>query len=129
MSFEEDYFDVLKSIEAAIVSTYATQPESKDRHAEKAVSGLVRYYNAALKEKKPPNLKLKPPEQAFYDAVKGAVEAHMGGKQLAGDEQPITVEEAVACLKRIDRSIEQMMKMHGMSGQKYLEFVKGYQQE
>lgn len=127
MSFEEQYFDVLKSIEGAIVRAYAAQPASKDHHAEKAVSGLIRTYNAALKGKKPPTLKLKPPEQAFYDDVKAALEAHMSGAALDDAHQHITLEEAVACLKRIRRSIEQMTNMHRLGGSKYLEFVRDYQ--
>ncbi len=129
MSFEEEYFDVLKSIEGAIVKVYATMPESQDRHVEKALGGLVRYYNAALKERKPPTLKFKMQEKAFFDTLKGTMEAHMSGDGHFEAYRLVTLEEAVLCLKRIHRSVEQMIKLHGMSGNKYLEFVKGYQEK
>lgn len=126
MSFEEEYFDVLQTIEGAIVRAYAALPESKDRHVDKGLSGLVRYYNAALKEKKPPSLNLKPQEKPYFDTVKAGLEAHMSGDGLTEAYRMITLEEAVLCLKRIQKSVGQMMKLHGMSGTAYLEFVKSH---
>ncbi|MEL6151023.1 MAG: hypothetical protein AAFV33_05020 [Chloroflexota bacterium] len=126
MSFEEEYFDVLRSIEEGIVRAYAAVPESKDRHVDKAIGSLVRYYNAALKEKKPPNIKLNPQDKTLYDSVKAALEAHMSGDGLTENFRLVTLEEGVLCLKRIKKSVEQMMKLHGQSGNHYLEFVKGY---
>jgi hypothetical protein len=127
MSFEQEYFDVLKSIEAGIVRAYAAMPQSKDRHAEKALKSLIRYYNAALKERKPPSIKLNPPEKTHYDSIKAALESHMNAEGLLAKQRLVTLEEGVQCLKRIHRSVEQMMKLHGIGGNAYLEFVKGYQ--
>ncbi len=127
MSFEEEYFDVLKSIEAGIVRAYAAMPESKDRHAQKALKSLIRYYTAALKERKPPSIKLNPQEKTHYDSTKAAIEAHMSADGLFAEQRMVTVEEGVQCLKRIHRSVEQMIKLHGLSGNAYLEFVKDYQ--
>ncbi|MEM6284624.1 MAG: hypothetical protein AAF787_20715 [Chloroflexota bacterium] len=126
MSFEQEYFDVLRSIESGIVRAYAAAPESKDRHVEKAINSLVRYYNAALKEKKPPSIKLNVQEKTLYDSVKAALEAHMSGNGLTENFRMVTLEEGVLCLKRIQKSVEQMMKLHGQSGNNYLEFVKDY---
>jgi hypothetical protein len=126
MSFEEEYFDVLRSIEEGIVRAYAAMPEAKDRHAEKAIGSLIRYYNAALKERKPPTIKLNMQEKTFYDTIQAAVTAHMSGDGLMESYRLVTLEEAVLCLKRIQKSLDQMMKLHGQSGTKYLEFVKGY---
>ncbi len=126
MSFEEEYFDVLKSIEGAIVRAYNATPEAHDRQVDKALDGLIRYYNAALKERKPPTLRLKVQEKPFYDTVKAALEAHMSGEGLLEKHRMVTLEEAVKCLKRIQRSIQQMIKTRGGSGTHYLEFVKNY---
>lgn len=122
-SFEEQYFDVLRAIEAAIVTTYATQTEARDRHADAALNGLTRFYNAALKERRPPRLKLSAPEQAFYDSVKGAVEAEMAA---GNDGVGYSVEEIVTCLKRIHKSVGQMSKVDSGSGTRYLDFVRDY---
>lgn len=126
-SFEETYFDVLKAIETAIVSAYALHPNAKDRHANEALGGLIRTYNAALKEKKPPTLSLDPAERAFYDAVRLSLEAHMQAGATLQDGHSLSLEEAVLCLKRIVRSIEQMMSVGGIGGSKYLDFVRDYQ--
>jgi hypothetical protein len=126
-SFEEQYFDVLKSIETAIVATYANQSTAKDRHADAALNSLARYYNAAIKGKRPPRIKLSEIEQSFYDAIKAALEAHMSSNGLEEDGRSYTVEETVQCIKRIQRSISQMMKVGGLGGTKYLEFVRDYQ--
>jgi len=121
-SFEQEYFDALRAIEAAIVTAFADHPDAKDRHADAALNGLTRFYSAALKDKRPPNLKLKETERAFYDAIKAALETQMWDTA----EQTISLEEAVDCLKRIQRSTRQMMKVGGQSGTKYLEFVRDY---
>jgi hypothetical protein len=126
-SFEEEYFDVLKAIETAIVTTYAAQPEAKDRHVEAALSGLIRTYNAALKNKKPPRLKFNATEQALFDSVQTVMQAFMSAGDLTQPERTLSVDEAAGCVKRIQRSVGQMMAAGGPSGTKYLEFVRDYQ--
>lgn len=125
MSFEEDYFDVLKSIELAVVTTFAQLPNAKDRHVDDALNGLVRYYNAAIKGKKTPTLKLDAESKQFYEAIMTNMAAHMS-VGLMGSERTYTVEEVVLCLKRIERSVGQMLKVGGLGGTKYLEFVRDY---
>lgn len=126
MSFEEEYFDVLKTIERAIVQAYAAAPESKDRQVDKSLNALVRYYNAALKERKPPTLRLSAQEKSFYDTVKTALETHMSGEGLLEERRLVTLEEGVKCLKRIQRSVQQMISTRGAGGTHYLDFVRDY---
>ncbi len=121
-SFEEQYFDVLYGIEAAVIGTFAAHPNAKDRHADTALSGLIRLYNAGVKGKRPPRLKLNETEQAFFDALKAICEGYMSGVGDAG----YTVDEIILCLKRIKRSVGQMMKVGGLDGNKYLTFTRDY---
>lgn len=125
-SFEEDFFEVLKSIESAIVVTYGQQPELVDRQIGKALNSLTRLYATALKERNPPTLRMDPATLQVFNNLKAAMEAHMTDNG-AGEMQYISLEEAIRCLKRIQRSVDQMAKQHGANGTAYLEFVKGYQ--
>lgn len=125
MTFEQQYFDVLKSIELAIMTVGEQTPSAKDRHAEEALKGLVRYYNAAVQGKQPPTLKLGIEAKRFYDGVKNNMDAHMSANGLMGDERAYTVEEVVLCLKRIQRSVGQMIKRNP-TGTAYLVFVRDY---
>lgn len=128
MSFEEEYFDVLHSIEFAIVQTYRENPTMKDRHAESAIKGLVRYYNAALSERKAPTIKLNELEKTMFDAIKTNLELHMSVQGLVGEGRAYTIEEVIACLKRIQKSINTWSKTqgYGLNTSGYLEFVKDY---
>jgi hypothetical protein len=126
-SFEEEYFDVLKAIETAIVTTYAAHPDAKDRFVDAALSGLIRTYNAALKGKNPPRLKFNATEQAFFAAVQTTMQAFTATGGLTQTERTLSIDEAAQCVKRIQRSVGQMMTAGGPSGTKYLEFVRDYQ--
>jgi hypothetical protein len=46
------------------------------------------------------------------------------GKEVKMDTEPLTVEEIIACLKRIRKSIETWYKRGGRRG--YYEFVRQY---
>lgn len=126
-SFDQEYFEVLKAIEGAIVRAYALYPNLRDADAEDALNGLIRTYKSALKDKKPPTLKLSEGGQAVFDAVKLALEGFMALALLPADERTISLDEALKCVQRIHRSVKQYRKLHGGSGNAYLEFVKGYQ--
>lgn len=126
-TFEEEYFDVLKALETAIVTTYAAHPKAQDRFVEAALSAHIRTYNAALKGKKPPRLKLNPTEQAFFDNVGAALHAFTAGAGLVGPSRALTAEEAANCVRRIQRSVGQMMAAGGPNSTKYLAFVRDYQ--
>jgi type II secretory pathway component HofQ len=125
-SFEEEYFDLLKAIETAIVGVWPSQPDAQDRHVDKALQNLTRTYQAALNAKPAPTLKQKPIEAAFYSAVQASLDAHTRPNPLQPADRVYTVEDAVACLKRIRRSVGQMMKPTNGSGTAYLTFVRDY---
>lgn len=126
-SFDQEYFDVLRAIEGAIVQAYALHPNLRDADAEDALNGLMRMYKSVLKEKKPPILKLSEGGQAVFDAVKVALEGFMSSVLVPAGEGTISLDEALKCVQRIHRSVKQYRKLHGSGGNAYLEFVKGYQ--
>jgi len=131
-TFEKKYEDVLQNIEFALVQLYAAHPEMTDWDAHEAVNGLIRVYQAEARSKPLPVLKLTPLHQEIFNTVQAMCEWRLGREQLL-DENNLpfdaefenkTVDEIVACLKRIRRSIEMWNKELGRRG--YYDFVRNY---
>ena len=62
-TFEEQYLDVLQNIEFAIGEVYRAHPELTDWNTEKVIEGLIRGYQAEVKGRRAPALKLSDLEQ------------------------------------------------------------------
>jgi hypothetical protein len=130
--FEQEYEDVLQNIEFAIVSTYRENPEVSDWTVETALDGLIRGYQAESSGRPAPALRLSELEQALYQRVRAMCEWRLGREQLAvADDQPRipemaakTVDQIIACLKRIRTSVKRWHKSGGRRG--YLDFVSQY---
>lgn len=130
-SFEEQYFDVLHAIESAIVRIYTAHPEMKDRHATSALKGLMRTYKAALAQHPAPRIKLNALEQMLYSEIEAAMKIFMSGftpAESSSEVKTYTIDEIIACLKRIQSSITTWTKTQGYGANinGYLEFVKDY---
>jgi len=124
MNFEQHYFEVLSGIETAIVMAYELHPDLRDHLADQALDNLKRVYGAIVKGRNRPALAMRPVEQACFDAVKTVLDAFV---LSSGGEQPITHDEAILCLKRIQKSINQYQKLQGTpSGTGYLDFLTSF---
>jgi hypothetical protein len=128
--FEDQYLDVLQNIEVAIVQVYHDHPELADSSVDRAVEGLVRWYQAEARERSAPVVRLHELEQQVYDGVKAMCDWHMG--RTGPDQQepdapalppgaPKTVDEIIACLKRIRKSIALWTRQGGRQG--YLDYI------
>jgi hypothetical protein len=131
--FEEQCQDVLQNIEFAIVSIYRERPdEVSDWSVEAALDVLIRAYGAEQTGRTPPSARLSDAEQAIYDGVKHMCEWRLGHEQLLSDQappivqemEPKTLDEIVACLKRVRASVKRWHKSGGRRG--YLDFVSRY---
>jgi hypothetical protein len=132
--FEDQYLDVLQNIEVAIVSVYGDHPELSDYNVDKALGGLVRTYQAQAKERAEPDLKLRELEQAVYNSVKAMCDWRLGapsskddeeaGAEQAGIMAPKTLNEIIACLKRIRKSVDMWTKKRGRQG--YLTYISDF---
>jgi hypothetical protein len=131
--FEEQYEDVLQNIEFAIVETYRERPEEiSDWSVESALDALVRAYAAEHSGRTVRPARLSEAEQAIYDRVKSMCEWRLGREQLQVEGaspilqelQPKTIDEIVACLKRVRASVKRWHKSGGRRG--YLDFVSMY---
>lgn len=135
--FFDKYGDVMQNIEFAVMQVYASHPELLDFQVDKVLNGLIRGYTAQQRGRAEPKLKLNPLEQDLYNQVKtmctwrlGQVTkedagiAHQIQSEKGDNPPPKTVDEIIACLKRIRRSVDFWTKDRGRRG--YLDYVKNY---
>ncbi len=131
-SFEDEYLDVLQNVEAGIMQVFREHPEMTDAEALQAVEGALRLYQAEVKKRNPPALRFSPLAQEAFDAVKAMCDWRLGRGELVDDSgravdlgiTPKTMDEIIACLKRIRRSIELWNKRGGRQG--YLIYVDDF---
>jgi hypothetical protein len=131
LKFEDQYFSQLFSIESAIYEVYAENPNLLDFNVDKALNGAARTLNNQKRGRKPPTLKLKNDEQRIYDRFMELVILHTSdggfttedGEEIDLPIEPITIDEMVACFKRIQRSIK-LMSDQGRQG--YLNFIQQF---
>ncbi len=130
--FEEKYLDVLQNIESGIVRIYRQRPELTDWDTMDAVEALIRHYTAEARNRPPPTIHLSELTQLVFDSVKAMCEWRLGREHLLDqddrpldlDLEPKTVDEIIACLKRIRRSIQFWQKKGGQQG--YLTFISEF---
>lgn len=131
LKFEDEYFNELLAIETTISRIYADNPALLDFHVDKALNGAVRTLSNQQRGRKAPTLKLKDDEQKLYDRFMELTEGQFKGGALTdedGDEigielRSLTIDEMIACFKRIQRSIK-LMSDQGRQG--YLNFIKQF---
>jgi len=133
LPFEERYQDVLQNIEFAIIQVYRDHPEMTDWEALAAIEALLRKYRAEVRgrQAKPPSL--APLADEVYEFVKTMCEWRLGRETLFADKEgtplnlpiePITLDELIACLKRVRKSINLWTREGGRQG--YLTFVSQF---
>jgi hypothetical protein len=131
--FEQEYEDVIQNIEFAIVSTYRERPEEiSDWSVEAALDALIRAYGAENTGRTLRPFRLSEAEQALYDAAQGVCEWRLGREHLSLENaspvmreiEPKTLDEIVACLKRVRASVKRWHKAGGRRG--YLDFVSKF---
>ncbi|MGQ0602402.1 MAG: hypothetical protein ACT4QE_12000 [Anaerolineales bacterium] len=127
--FEERYEDVLQNIEFGIVQVHNTESDLVDADVDRALEGLMRAYQAEVRGRPAPAAHLSPLAQAVFDSVKLSCEWRLGrshlydsvGRPVDSEMKPMTLEEIVACLKRIRKSVAMWTKERGRRG--YLSFI------
>jgi hypothetical protein len=130
--FEEKYLDVLQNIESGIVRIYRQHPELTDWDTMDAVEALIRHYTAEARNRAQPTAHVSEPSQLVFDSVKAVCEWRLGREHLLNqddrpldlDLEPKTVDEIIACLKRIRRSVQFWQKKGGRQG--YLTFISEF---
>lgn len=129
LPFEERYEDVLQNIEFGIIQVYRRHPEMTDWDALQAVERLLRDYQAEVKGRqvRPPSLRHL--SQQVYDSAWTMCEFRLGREHLLDEDdrpldldvEPLSLDEIIACLKRIRKSINLWTREGGRQG--YLTYV------
>jgi hypothetical protein len=131
-SLVEEYMDVLQNIEFALVGAYDRNPMLTDTGTMYVIETLIKVYSGELRGREVALPQFKPEEQDAYDAAKAMCDLRLGrnsmedkkGEKVNIDGEPLTLEEIVACLKRILKSINTWYKRGGRRG--YYEFVRQF---
>lgn len=130
VNFEDDrHLDVLQNIESVVVDVYRSDRELLDSEVDQALGAVIVALNAKRLEKPfdPESVKMSKRAKRLFQAVLDVAEWRITGGPLAGEAigpVPRGVEELVACLRRIRKSVRQWTKERGRRG--YLNFVKEY---
>lgn len=130
MRFEEEYEDVLQNLEAAIIGVYREEPGLTDYEVADAVQALTRQYVAEATKRYPPYSNLSERAEMVMQAAKSMCEWRLGrntletneGEKIAGPSN--SLDEIIACLKRIHKSVQFWTKEGGRQG--YLKFASKY---
>jgi len=130
MPLEDEYLDVLQNIEFAIVSVYKQQRDLRDLQVMRALDALIELYRAESRGHQPKEQSLPEKEAAVFERVKTMCEFRLGREKLGVKRPgisaplPITVDEILACLRKIRRSVERWNRRGGQQG--YLQFASAF---
>ena len=126
--FEERYLDVLQNIEAAIVRVYRERAELLDSQVDAALEALIGRYTAEQRGGTPRPVPLDGARREVHAALEAICEWRLGRTALGSPGAPLppalAVDEMVACLKRVRKSVQRFTKQRGRQG--YLQFVSGF---
>ncbi len=129
-TFEDQYLDVLQNLEAAIASFYDHHSEIGDSSVDRALEALLRFYKADGTGKTV-TIRLPESDQDLYQAIKDTVEWRLGRGQPLPNTAALdfhlelkTVDEMLACLKRLRKSVSFWTKKGGRQG--YLTYARQF---
>ena len=125
---EDEHMDVLQNIEMTILSVYREHADLMDYDVDKVLNLLWTEYRHEKINKTTPKPMLNANAQLVYDRVGQICEWRLGrNKMTVGPEfvrakpEPVSIDDILACLKRILKSIKLWNKEGGRQG--YLYFI------
>ncbi len=129
MRFEEKYEDVLQNLEYGVMEVYREHPELTDYDVMDAFAALRRHYIREVRQQEPVTPTLSERAQKVFDMVEAMCELRLGrakattadGEPFTLGAHPLTANEIVDCIKRLERSVQRWNKSGGRQG--YLKFV------
>jgi hypothetical protein len=126
MSPTEDYQDVLQNIETAVAEIWRSHPELTNYAVSRAYEAAIAQYNSEARQLKPKPTNLTGLDGELYTSVRQVCEWRLGrttDSELPQVE-PIPVEDLVACLRKLHKSVEFWTKQGGRQG--YLQFIEKF---
>jgi hypothetical protein len=123
MNPTEDHLDVLQNIEFAVVQVWRQHPEATNYTVMRAYEAAIAQYHGQARGLETKAGKLTGLDATVFEAVKRMCEFRLGREKPAGlsDLQPLSLEDLVACLRKLRKSVDHWSKRGGR--QAYLEFI------
>ena len=120
--FENKYLDVLQNIEFGLLSGTKDNHQLCDHDILRVIEHAIAYYKFREKHK---DRKLPENLQNIFEQVTSVCDWRLGLKPISEDKDlhcnPISIEEIILCLKRIEKSIKFWTKQGGRFG--YITFA------
>jgi len=128
LKFAEEYSDILRTIEVAIVVFHNDYPDLLDYDVEAALDVLIAGYTADLRGRTYSTPPLSELRKGLKNDLLLMCEWRLGRASLLAEADPapriVSAEEIIACLGRIRRSVRKWTKEGGRQG--YLRFIRQY---
>lgn len=125
MAIHEEHQDVLQNLEFSVIAIYRRNPDMTDYVALRAYEAACERYRAEQREHAPKPHGLSGLDAEVYDAVCAMCEFRLGRDEgpvgKGPSPEPLTLEQMVACLRRLARSVNLHTRRAGRQG--YLNFV------
>jgi len=118
--FEDQYLDVLQNIEWALLSLVVDHPDLSDHDLRRIVEQTLAYYKSLHKETTIMQ-KFTGIHQEIFEKVLSICNWRLKSSPKKNICAPITIEELILCLKRIEKSIKFWTKQGGRKG--YINFA------
>jgi hypothetical protein len=122
----EDYQDVLQNVETVVVQVWRQNPAMTNYVVMAAYDAAINYYRALASQQTPKPVNLTGLDAKVFEMVKEMCEWRSG--RASGPVQigltPIPLEDLVACLRKLRKSVDYWTKQGGRQG--YLQYVAQY---
>jgi len=126
MSIEKQYEDVLQNIEFAIVSVYREYPGVSDKSVLQVLNEMIDHFVHEKQGVEPRGVYLPESGKLMYDRVHEMCKYRLGRISIEQTPAPtvVSIDEIIACLKRIRKSVKMWRKEGGKQG--YLTYVSKF---
>ncbi len=128
-AFEDKYLDVLQNIECGLLSMVEDHPALCDYDMLRVIEHAQAHYKSQQKAGSSSQViecRLAGIQRQIFERVKTMCDWRLGKRPFSPDQElscsPISLEELLLCLKRIEKSIMFWTKQGGRKG--YIAFVK-----
>ena len=122
----DDYQDVLQNVEAAVVQVWKRNPAMTNYAVMAAYDAAINHYRALASQQTPKPVTLAGLDAKVFAGVQEICDWRSGrapGPEL-GEISPIPLEDLVACLRKLRKSVDFWTKQGGRQG--YMQYIEDY---
>jgi hypothetical protein len=120
----KDYEDVLQNIEAVVAEIWRKHPEMTNYTVMRAYEAAIARYHAEARGYAPKPANLTGLDAMVFSAVSEICEWRLGRTRNSDDIKAIPVEDLVACLRKLNKSVEFWTQTGGRQG--YMTFIERF---